>query len=406
MNDELSRLLRDDLDQRQADHVLRHRRVVEPIDSTHVRIDGRSFINFSSNDYLGLTHHPKILEAMVRAARSSAGSGAAGLISGYTPAHQSAEDTIAEWKGTEASVLLPSGYQANVAAVQTLAAVTEARGRNVRFLIDRLVHASLIDAVRASGVEFRVFPHNGIAKLERLLCGREGGAQPKPSSVFGAEKARQEPPINVVITESIFSMDGDAADLAAIAELKRAHDFVLLLDEAHGSGVYGKNGAGYANESALASVADITIVTLSKAFGLAGGAICSEKLFVDSVLNHGRAYVYSTSVAPVICAGTIAAIEVMQREPQRQARVRGLARRVREALSIASTPDDSPIIPIVLGNEQRALEASAQLNREGMLVVAVRPPTVPRGSSRLRITLSCDHTDVEIHQLIEALKRA
>ena len=372
MNEELSRLLREDLQQRQADHVLRQRQVVESIDSTHVLIDGKRFVNFSSNDYLGLTHHPKVLEAIARSARSSAGSGAAGLITGYTTAHRDAEEAITRWKGCEASVLLPSGYQANVAAVQTLAAVAEARGRKVRFLIDRLLHASLIDAVRATGAEFRVFPHNGIAKLERLL---------EPTG------ATQASPLNVVITESIFSMDGDAADLGAIAALKSKHDFVLLLDEAHGSGVYGENGAGYANERGLGSLADLSIVTLSKAMGLAGGAICGSKLLIDGVLNHGRAYIYSTSIAPSICAAIPAAIDVMRSEPQRQARVRALAHRVRESLNVSSAPNDSPIVPIVLGEETRALEASARLRAAGMLVVAVRPPTVPRGSSRLRVTL-------------------
>jgi 8-amino-7-oxononanoate synthase len=408
MNEELSRLLRDDLSERESRHILRQRQVVEPIDSTHVLIDGRRLVNFSSNDYLGLTHHSNVLQAIERSAQSAAGSGAAGLITGYTPAHQAAEDAIAKWKGTESSVLLPSGYQANLAAVQTLAAVAEARGRGVRFLIDRLVHASLIDAVRATGAEFRVFPHNRIAKMARLLGHRmEGEAPAEPSSVR-TQTARQEPrpPINVVITESIFSMDGDAADLAAIAELKRKHDFVLLLDEAHGSGVYGTNGAGYANECGLSTLADISIVTLSKAMGLAGGAICGSKLLIDGLLNHGRAYIFSTSIAPAICAAIPAAIEVMRTEPARQARVRALARRVREALKIASTPTDSPIVPIILGDEQRAIDASKRLRDAGMLVIAVRPPTVPRGSSRLRVTLSSDHKDEEVDQLIDALRRA
>jgi 7-keto-8-aminopelargonate synthetase-like enzyme len=408
MNEELSRLLRQDLQQREANHLLRQRQVIKPIDSTHVVIDGKPFVNFSSNDYLGLTHHPKVLKAIARSARSSAGSGAAGLITGYTSLHRDAEDAIVRWKGTEASILLPSGYQANLAAVQTLASVAQARGRAVRFLIDRLVHASLIDAVRATGAEFRVFPHNGISKLKRLLTIREGEAPAEPASPTGAETARQEPrpPMDVVITESIFSMDGDAADLAALARLKAEHHFVLLLDEAHGSGVYENGGAGYANECGLSSVADLSIVTLSKAMGLAGGAICGSKLLIDGVLNHARAYIYSTSIAPAICAAIPAAIEVMREEPQRQARVRSLARRVRGALSISWTPTDSPIIPIVLGDEARALEASARLRELGMLVIAVRPPTVPRGSSRLRVTLSCDHSDQEVDRLIEALKRA
>jgi 8-amino-7-oxononanoate synthase len=170
--------------------------------------------------------------------------------------------------------------------------------------------------------------------------------------------------------------------------------------------VYGTNGAGYANECGHSSLSDISIVTLSKAMGLAGGAICGSKLLIDGLLNHGRAYIFSTSIAPAICAAIPAAIEVMRTEPARQARVRALARRVREALKIASTPTDSPIVPIILGDEQRAIDASKRLRDAGMLVIAVRPPTVPRGSSRLRVTLSSDHKDEEVDQLIDALRRA
>jgi 8-amino-7-oxononanoate synthase len=391
MNDELSSLLRQDLIERESQHILRKREIVEPIDSTHVRIDGRTYVNFASNDYLGLTHHPKVLEAIAQSAQSAAGAGAAGLITGYTPAHRAAEEAIARWKGTEACVLLPSGYQANLAAVQTISAVSEAQRRGVRFLIDRLVHASLIDAVRASGAEFRVFPHNNIAKLTRLVA---------------RERATQASPLQVVVTESIFSMDGDAADLRPIAQLKREHGFVLLLDEAHGSGVYGKNGAGYASECGFADLADISIVTLSKAMGLAGGTICSTNCFCTSVLNHGRAYIYSTSAAPSRCFGAVASIVVRRNEPERQTRLRASAKRVREALKISEKPGDSPIVPIVLGDEKRALDAAQALRQQGLLVIAVRPPTVPRGSSRLRVTISCDHTDEEIDGLTQALKRA
>ncbi|HTL29892.1 MAG TPA: aminotransferase class I/II-fold pyridoxal phosphate-dependent enzyme, partial [Tepidisphaeraceae bacterium] len=312
-----------------------------------------------------------------------------GLITGYTPAHRDAEQSIAKWKGAEASVLLPSGYQANLAAVQTLAAVAEARGKMIRFLIDRLVHASLIDAVRATGADMRVFPHNNLSKLERLLT-----------------RATQAPALQVVITESIFSMDGNAADLRGIRQLKANHPFTLLLDEAHGSGVYGTNGAGYASQLGISELVDVSIVTLSKAMGLAGGAICASKLFCDGVLNHGRAYIYSTSTAPSICEAVPTAIAVMGDEPNRQARVRTLAKKVRNVLAVAGEPNDSPIIPIILGEEKRALDAAKALRAEGFVVVAVRPPTVPCGSSRLRVTLSCDHSDEEVDALIRALKRA
>jgi len=376
---------------RRDKHQLRQRIEVHPIDSTHVRIGGQIFTNFASNNYLGLTHHPRLRAAAESALHSGIGSGAAGLISGYTDLHREAEQTIARWKQTEACVLLPSGYQANVAAIQTLSVLGEgdSLGKpHVRFLLDKLVHASLIDAVKLSGADYRIFPHNHLVKLQRLL-----GDAPK---------------IQVVVTESIFSMDGDAADLRGLARIKRQHPFVLLLDEAHGSGVYGKDGAGYAAEIGLSDVVDVSIVTLSKALGSGGGAVCGPRKFCDALLNTGRAYIYSTSVPPLIAAAAREAVKICADEPQRQQRVRELSRRVRTELGGAGMqipPGDSPIIPLILGDEARAMRAAELLREKGMLAVAVRPPTVARGSSRLRITLSCDHTDREIDELIRELAR-
>jgi 8-amino-7-oxononanoate synthase len=261
-------LLADLLGRREAEHLLRRRRPLRPTDAGHVERDGRRYVNFSANNYLGLTHHPDVLAAAQRATQMlGAGSGAAGLISGYTEAHASAEHAFAQWKGTGASVLLPSGYQANHAAVQTLAATAEVADRPVRFLIDRLVHASLVDAVRATGAAFRVFPHNDLAKVKRLLNDAD------------------ERQIDVVVTESIFSMDGDAADLGGLAQLKSQQPFLLLVDEAHGSGVYGPNGSGYAAECGVASAVDVFVVTLSKALGGAGGLVCASQRFCDALVE-------------------------------------------------------------------------------------------------------------------------
>jgi 8-amino-7-oxononanoate synthase len=387
-DDDLSRLLERELARRDALGRLRRRRMVRGLDATHVEIDGRRLINFASNDYLGLTHHPRVLHAIAESVAHGGGSGAAGLISGHSPLHESAERAIAQWKNKQAAVLLPSGYQANLAAIQTLSAAAEGQGRAIRFLVDRLVHASLIDAVRATGAAMRVFPHNHLGKLERLL------------------RDAQSDEMQVVVTESIFSMDGDAADLRGLAELKRRHAFVLLLDEAHGSGVYGDNGAGYAAECGLEAVADVSVVTLSKALGCAGGAICASQLFCNVLLNHGRAYIYSTAVAPALAAGSAAAIDVLHHEPQRRMRVRALAKRVREELGVEKTePADSPIVPILLKTESAALSAADRLMEEGLLVIAIRPPTVPHGSSRLRVTLSSEHTDEEIERVIQAIKQ-
>ncbi|MDB5291610.1 MAG: bioF [Phycisphaerales bacterium] len=436
----------EDLARLRDSHLLRERRLIEPIDATHVRYNGREYVNFSANNYLGLTHHPRILAAAKSALEKyGAGAGAAPLISGYGPAHQSAERAIARWKGMESAVLLPSGYQANHAAIQTVASIgrnlqrdmgvppmpdvsgvensgkkgpsnhrvastggtpvshgssetfepdpnSPARERaagGVRFLVDKLSHASLIDAIRATGEQLRVFPHNHIAKLHRLL------------------EECPEGQLQVVVTESIFSMDGDAADLRAIAGLKSKHDFMLLVDEAHATGVYGPDGNGLAAELGMGDLVDVSVMTLSKALGGVGGAVCGSSVFCEALINYARAYMFSTSIPPAIAAATEAAIAVVKEEPRRRNRVRELARIVRERIGktkFVIPPGDSPIIPIVLGEESAALAAAEKLWSEGLLVMAVRPPTVAKGSSRLRVTLSSEHTDAEIERLIQAVE--
>jgi len=376
------------LARRREQHLYRHRYALEPIDAAHVRLNGRRLVNFCSNNYLGLTHHPRILAAARLAiARDGLGSGAAPLISGYTSAHESAERAIADWKGTQSAILLPSGYQANFAAIQTAAAIGKL-GAGARFLVDKLAHASLIDAIRATGEPLRVFPHNGINKLRRLL------AQAPPEQ------------LQVVVTESIFSMDGDAADLPAIAVLKENYNFMLLLDEAHATGVYGPAGAGLAGELGLRDAVDVSIITLSKAMGGIGGAVCGSALFCDTLVNHARAYLFSTAIPPSVAAVAESAIAILRDEPAHQRRVRALALEVRARLAdggLSVPPGDSPIIPIIIGQEQAALEVAERLANEGLLVIAVRPPTVAVGSSRLRITLSSAHTDQEIELLVSGL---
>ena len=378
---DLDSLIADDLALRANAHQLRARRPLTPISSTHVRIADVTYVNFASNNYLGLTHHPRLIAAAQQSLqREGLGSGAAALITGHTTTHASAQAALAQWKGTQDAVLLPSGYQANHAAIQTLAAFYKFSGvpegprtSGVRFLIDKLAHASLLDAVRGSKAEFRIFPHNHLPKLQRLLT----DAPPNQ--------------LQVVLTESIFSMDGNAADLQGLLELKQHHPFILLLDEAHSSGVFAPAGG---------ADVDIRIVTLSKAIGCIGGAVCASKSFCAALVNYGRAYIFSTSVPPWVAAVATEAIAVIHDEPQRAARVKKLAQQVRQAVQLTG---DSPIIPLILGEEARALKASQRLAEAGLLVPAVRPPTVPKGSSRLRITLSCDHTDAEVQHLLDIL---
>ena len=378
----------DDLASLRQSHLYRQRQLTFAIDATHVERDGRRLINFASNDYLGLTRDPSVIAAATAAAwRYGTGSGAAPLISGYGPAHESAERAICQWKRCEAAILFPSGYQANHAAIQTAAHVGKLHG-GVRFLIDKLAHASLIDAIRGSGEEFRVFPHNHIDKLRRLLS--------------------EHPPaqLQVLVTESIFSMDGDAADLRALAQLKREHEFLLVLDEAHASGVYGAAGEGLAAEMGVSDAVDVSVLTFSKALGCIGAAVCGSDHFCQALINHARAYLFSTSIPPMVAAAADAAIAVIRDDPSRRQRLRELARLVRERINemgLSIPGGDSPIIPIILGDESAALEAAQIMQDRGMLVGAVRPPTVARGSSRLRVTLSSEHTDQDIQQFLAAL---
>ncbi len=382
----LDALLLPSLERRRRADQFRHRRTLTPLDAVHLEYEGRRYVNFASNNYLGLTHHPRVLDAAADAARRlGAGAGAASLITGHTPAHQRAEAALADWKGTEAALLLPSGYQANQAAIAALAQLPG----DPRFLLDKLAHASLVQAVRASARPFRVFPHNHLPKLQRLL-----------------NEAPADQP-QIVVTESIFSMDGDAADLPGLNQLKQDHPFILLLDEAHASGVYGPQGAGYAAELGLAGIADVTILTCSKALGLMGGAICGSAVLRDALLNSAPPAIYSTNLSPMLAGGIEAAIALVRTEPQRQQRVRDLAARVRAALrnrNLPIPPGDSPIIPVILGSESAALAAADRLRAQGLWTVAIRPPTVPPSASRLRITLSADHTDQEIAQLLTALE--
>lgn len=360
------------LQSRRAAGLLRARRVVEPIDATHARVDGRVYTVFAGNDYLGLSHHPAVKAA---GADLPAGSGAAALVTGRHEIHAEAERRLAAWKGAEGALLLPSGWQANAAAVSACAGAAKAAGRPVRFLVDKLAHASLLDAVRATGELMRVFLHNGLAKLGRLLADRPADE------------------VSVVVTESVFSMDGDRADLAGLRALKRRHPFALVLDEAHASGVFGAGLGG--------AEVDLGVATLGKGLGVVGGCVYGSTEAVEAVVNFGRAYVYTTAPSPRAAAGVIAALDVLAAEPGRATRVCALARRFRAALGLDAS--EVPIVPVVFGDAGRAVEASERLREQGFWVPAIRPPTVAPGSSRLRVTLCSEHTEGEVDALARAL---
>ncbi|MFN0127854.1 MAG: aminotransferase class I/II-fold pyridoxal phosphate-dependent enzyme [Verrucomicrobiales bacterium] len=352
--------------------------------------DGRRLINVSSNDYLGLAAHPLVGEAFKRAVDThGAGAGASRLVCGTRRAHEELEAILADFKGTEAAVTFGSGY---VAAIGTLTALL--RPGDVAIL-DRLSHACLVDGARASGAMVRTFRHNDLDQLtERLdwatnrvgACGRV-----------------------LVATESVFSMDGDRAPLREIAGLTKAKGALLLVDEAHSFGLCGRDGRGLADELGVASEVDLQMGTLSKAVGLAGGYVAGSRAAIDLIVNRARPLIYSTAPPPAVAAAATFVIQEIFRRPlgaELRTRLWRLVARLGEPLRAgrATSPAPSPIFPIMLGTEEAALRGASALREAGFLAIAIRPPTVPRGQSRLRLTVTASHTNEQLGALASAVQ--
>lgn len=371
------------LDERQLRRRLRR---VESSQDAYVKIDGRTLCSFCSNNYLGLANHPSVVAAVKEAVDQWGwGAGASRLVSGHMGPHAELEARLAAFKGGEAVLVCSTGYQANLAAIRGLA------GRGDVVLLDKLNHASIIDAARGSGAVIRVFPHRDYDKLERLL--------------ERTQRARRR----VIVTDSLFSMDGDLADLPRLVTLKQRYGALLCIDEAHATGVFGEQGRGAAEWLGVEAAVDVVVGTLSKALGGIGGFVAGSRQFIDWLINTAGAFIYTTALPPAACAAAMAAIELVQREPQRRTRLLSLAGRLRQELEEQVGLDlggsNSQIVPLMVGEAARAVELSARLEREGFLIPAIRPPTVPRGRARLRISLSSDHAESDIDRLTAALRR-
>jgi 8-amino-7-oxononanoate synthase len=354
-----------------------------------VDLAGKHLINFSSNDYLGLANDSRLRDAAIATIKKFGfGAGASRLVSGTQSPHLRLEAALAKWKGTEAALCFNSGY---AAAVGTLPALVT--GKDV-VLLDKLCHASLIDGAKLSGAFLRVFPHNHLGKLESQL-----------------EWARREHPHGraLIVTESVFSMDGDRAPLREIVELKRRFEAMLFVDEAHAIGVVGPNGRGLAAEEGVASEVDVQMGTLSKALGGSGGYICGSRSLIDWLINRARSFIFSTAQPPALAGAALAAVEFIGSpagEERRQLLWRNIEM-VRRALpqpSDAAKPG-SAIFPWIVGQEQSAVDLSRALLQEGFLVPAIRYPTVAKGSARLRITVTASHDEAQIRGLGETIKR-
>jgi len=388
---DFNRELTRDLDAIRAQGLHRELRRVDSPQSTHIEIGGQSLLNFSSNDYLGLANHPALKEAAIKAVeRFGAGSGASRLICGSLAPHHELEKALADFKGTEAALSFSSGY---ATAIGTICALV---GKGDTIIIDRLVHACIVDAAKLSGAKLRVFKHNDLDDLERIL---------KSES---AKSGIQHPASNIlVVAESIFSMDGDTAPLRELVELKDRYGAWLMVDEAHATGLYGKRRRGLSEELGVSDRIDVQMGTMGKALGSSGGYICGSRPFVELLINRARSFIFSTAPVPAAAAAATEAIRLVQSAEGKKLQ-HMLWNRVAELKSaIGDRPSAIPgaIIPIVIGGEAQAVEAAAKLRELGIFVPAVRYPTVARGVARLRVTVTAAHKYEEIKVLATALAK-
>lgn len=366
--------------------LLRSLRTIGSAQDTHVVCEGRTLCSFCSNNYLGLAHHPRVVAAVKAGVECWGwGAGASCLVSGHMKPHAELEQRLAEFKGSEAALVLSTGYQANLAAVRSLA------GKGDVVLCDKLNHASIIDAALSSGAVVRVFSHCDYRKLERLL-----------------ERTR-DARRRVIVTDTVFSMDGDFADLPRLVELKQKHDALLCVDEAHATGVLGDHGRGLAEVMEVEEHIDVVVGTLSKALGGMGGFIAASRALIEWIVNTARSFIYTTALPPAACVAAMAALDVVEQEPERRQRLVSNAARLRHELGEVRGYDIGPsachIVPLIVGEPAAAVRLSRELEADGLLVPAIRPPAVPRGQARLRLTVSSEHTGADIDHLLSAIER-
>jgi 8-amino-7-oxononanoate synthase len=362
----------------------RHLREIRSSQGTVVDIDGKQLINFASNDYLGLASDPHLREAATKAiAEFGVGAGASRLISGTHSPHVRLESALAKWKGTEAALCFSSGHAAALGTIPALV------GKNDIILLDKLCHASLIDGAKLSGATLRVFPHNHLGKLKSLL---EWGCRKD----FAARI--------LIVTESVFSMDGDRAPLREIIALKKAFGAQLFLDEAHAVGVIGPNGRGLAAEENFSQEVDVQMGTLSKVFGASGGYICGPRNMIEWLINRARSFIFSTAPPPALAAAANAAVDFLS-SPEGEKRRRLLWRKIDILAEELQVRPASAIVPWIIGDEQATLAGARSLQDEGFFAPAIRYPTVAKGSARLRVTVSAAHEEAELRSLGAAIKR-
>jgi 8-amino-7-oxononanoate synthase len=365
------------------------RRVDSP-QGPRLELGGRGLLNFSSNDYLGLANEPSLKEAAHRAIdRYGAGAGASRLICGSLAPHHDLEEALAAFKGTEAALCFSTGY---AAALGTLGALL---GKDSIVVLDKLVHASIVDAARLSGARLRIYAHNDLNDLEEILK----WARHMQGSKSGIARSVRSSAI-LVVTESVFSMDGDQAPLRELVELKERYGAWLMLDEAHATGLYGPSQRGLAEEVGVAERIEIQMGTLGKALGAAGGYIAGSRALVDLLVNQARTFIFSTAPVPAAVAAASAGLRFVRSPagPQRRKRLWDLVTQARTFPGLGACPT-SAILPLLVGAEAKAVQAAARLHQQGLYIPAIRYPSVARGAARLRLTLTAVHTAEDLAQL-------
>ncbi|MDZ7842492.1 MAG: 8-amino-7-oxononanoate synthase [Gammaproteobacteria bacterium] len=385
MTEPLERYRRE-LDELAAGHLQRTRLTLDGPQAGHVEVDGRRLLNFCSNDYLGLANDPRVVEAMQQsAARYGVGSGASHLVNGHRAAHAALEEALAAFVGAERAVTFSTGYMANLAIAQVFA------GRGDLVLEDKLNHASLIDAGLLTRADFRRYLHGDAARARRMLGARESGQA-------------------VILSDAVFSMDGDIAPVNDLVDAAREHGALAVFDDAHGFGVHGPDGRGTLARFDVPPRGNVLMMgTLGKAIGTFGAFVAGDAVLIELLIQKARTYIYTTALPPALADATRAALDLARHEAWRRDRLRESVARFRAGaagLDLALLDSDTPIQPVVVGEPERALRMSSALREAGVLVVAIRPPTVPEGTARLRVTFSADHTDDDVDRLLAALDAA
>jgi len=356
---------------------------VENAQDTHIVIEGKTYLSFCSNNYLGLANHPSVVAAVKDAVELYGwGAGASRLVSGNMTLHKTLENEISKFKKKDAAIVFPTGYMANLGVITSLVS----NGDLV--ICDKLNHASIIDGCRLSGANFRVYAHCNMEKLENIL---------KKSAKYNCK---------LIVTDSVFSMDGDLAPLPDLVKIAAKYNAMLMVDEAHGTGVFGGNGRGVVEHYNLSNEVYVVMGTLSKAIGSLGGYVSGDSDLISYLRNKARTFMYTTALPPAVCAASIAGIKLIQEDPSMRVSLWNNVRFIKDklnSLNINTISSESQIIPILIGDAKKAVKVSKLLYENGILIPAIRPPTVPANSSRLRMTVMSSHTKQDLERLSQTL---